>query len=161
MNINTHIEKKKFNIIDLFILISVILIIVTVIFRSYIIDVFSSKEYNTNFEITFVSYNFKKSSYDYLKTTQNVRWLETGIDLGELSSLSKEASKNYVLQSNGTYAIYNSDSEYKITGKINILGLYNQGCYITRNTFVAAGMQITLVIDNVQIPIIITSVKQV
>lgn len=165
-------EKKRFNIIDVMIIIAALLIIVGIIFRAQIIDVFNSGGKHTTFTVTFEADNVPNALADKISDGESVTWLEKTLPLGTLSGIEKTAATVYVPNTvtninplmpdykDGTYSAVASTELTKINGTFTAQGTSKDGCYINGTDFLASGMTVTLVTATTEIQVIITSITE-
>lgn len=153
-------EKKRFNIVDAIIILGVLVIAASIIFRAQIITFFSSDttkdEYTIRFEAEYVD-----NAFIPLITGGNlVTWIDKDVSFGIIERISSsEKAKIYESDANGKLTIFESDTHSKIVGEITVEAISNNGCYIDGIHLIAAGMNVTLSTKNIQFNAVITSVN--
>lgn len=167
MQNNVYEEKKHFNIIDVMIIIGALLIIVGIIFRAQIIDIFTHSGKQTTFSVTFEADNIPLNLSEKIVDGNTVTWLEKSAQLGTLSELKKDAAVIYVPNTvtngdttykDGTFTKITSSDTVKISGTFTAQGNSNDGCYVNGTDFLAIGMTVTLATPTAQFEVIITSI---
>jgi len=159
MNSNNYEEKKRFNIIDTIIILGVLIIALSIIFRTQIITFFSTEtsydEYTISFEIELIN----NENVEMIKSNDSVTWIENDVSFGTIKQLSapKKASI-YETDPDGNITVSESNTHSTLTGTIKLDAISNSGCYVDGMYFVGAGMTVTLATKNVQFTAVITSV---
>ena len=163
-------EKKRFNVIDVMIIIAALLIIFGIIFRAQIIDVFNSGGKQTTFTVTFEADSVPNALAEKIVDGEGVTWLEKSLSLGTLSGIEKTPSTIYVPNTessldslllpykDGTYNALPSAELTKITGSFTALGSSKNGCYVNGTDFLAAGMTVTVVTATAELQVTVTSI---
>ena len=170
---NVYEEKKRFNAIDVMIIISALLIIVGIIFRAQIIDIFNSSGKQTTFTVTFEAEAVPSTLTEKIVSGDPVTWLEKSASLGNLSDIKKDAAVIYVPNTvidpavndgapyrDGTFSAVTSTELSRITGSFTAKGNSNDGCYVNGTDFLAAGMTVTLLTPSAEFSVIITSITE-
>lgn len=161
-------EKKHFNIIDVMIIIGALLIIVGIIFRAQIIDVFVNNGKQTTYTVTFEADAVPNAISENILDGNTVIWVEKSAQLGVLSDLKKEAAVIYVpntsvsegkTYNDGTYSKVTSSDMTRIVGVFTAQGNSNDGCYVNGTDFLASGMTLTLATPTVEFQVVITSIS--
>ena len=156
---NTYENKKRFNIVDAIIILGILVIAASIIFRTQIIMFFSSDTTKSEYTISFDAESIDNDLVSLIKMGAEVTWIENGSSLGTLKNVSSPiASKLYTTDENGTIFVTESKTQSKITGKLTVDAISNNGCYIEGTHFLAAGMTVTLSTKDVQFTAVITSV---
>ena len=163
---NLYEEKKRFNGIDVLIVVLLLLITAVVIFRSQILSLFTVTGTKENCEITFVCERISKDVYEGNikqtgKTTLN--WIDTGKSIGNmtLDSSTVAPSRIYEKQPDGSYTVKFSETEISFGGKIKTSLISNGGYYLNGTEFIAPGMTITVATELAQFNILIIDIKSV
>lgn len=156
---NTYENKKRFNIVDAIIILGVLVIAASIIFRTQIIMFFSSDTTKSEYTISFDAESIDNDLVSLIKTGAEVAWIENGISIGTLKNVSSPiVSKIYTTDENGVISVTESETHRKLTGKLTVDAISNNGCYIEGTHFIAAGMTVTLATKDVQFTAVITSV---
>jgi len=164
MSANQKIEKKtskyRFNVLDAFIILVVILCVVGIYFRSNIESWIGEKKDLKDYQITFVIEKIKSTSDQYINVGDEIRTLN-GVELGTVSSFSSFPAKDYVSDNNGNFVevSYPENTYIDVTvvidcrGVLNDDGFYLGGTYlISPGTVIAASTEImdfTFTVTNI------------
>ncbi len=170
MQNSVYEEKKHFNVIDVMIIIGALLIIVGIIFRAQIINIFTSNGKQTAYTVTFEAESVDNAVAEKIVDGGNVIWIEKSVQLGTLSALQKQPATVYVPNisggspfsapyKDGKYNRISSPNLTKITGSFTAYGNSNGGCYINGTDFLAAGMTVTLATETAEFTAVITSIS--
>lgn len=160
MNKSFYEEKKRFNAIDAFIVLILLVMIAVLIFRSQIIALFNDTGTQKDCEIYFTCESIPMDIYPQITSGSAVTWLESDASLGRLTMISQEPEKAKIYEQTENGLIYReSFTDYEFKGKINGTAISNHGCYIDGTDFLAAGMTITIVAGHVQFTALITAVN--
>lgn len=153
-------ERKRFNAIDVLIILCVALIVLSVVFRGHIINFFSDQENLTEYTVEFISEPTKNEVAAAIVNGASLTWTEYDCLLGSITELSTEKASIHSLDSSGVLHTSLSETESTVNGKIKVFAANNAGCYVSGSHFLAAGMQITLKTDKAQFTVTVTSVTQ-
>ncbi len=151
-------NEKRFNFIDLLIILTVLLIAAAVIFRAQIITFFNDGERRSESVITFKADSVPMSTVEHVKTGTNVRWLERGLELGKLETFTASPAILYVPGLGGTVTTVGDANNCAVVGTIKADIFYDEGCYIEGNAFLAPGMTITLYSDSAQLTVTVVDI---
>ncbi len=143
-------SEKRFNFIDVLIILAVILIIAAVIFRAQIITIFNDGERRSECVIEFQCESVPKECISHIKEGIELSWLEKETSIGKLGKIEVSPAQKYVLKDNGSYEKFDDPLNYFIKGSITADVLYKDGCYIGGTAFLAPGMTITVHSENTQ-----------
>ena len=156
---SSYEEKKRFNIIDFIIILGVLIIAASIIFRTQIITFFSADASNDEYTLTFEIELINNEDAALIDLNDTLTWIENDISFGTIKELSapKKASI-YEKDQNGNIIFSLSETQSTLTGTINLDAITNNGCYVDGMYFVGAGMTVTLATKNVQFTAIITAV---
>ena len=152
-------EKKRFNVIDVLIILGILLIVLALIFRAQIINVFNDTGSRTECRITIIADEIAADTVASIKEGDQVTWLDRDVSIGSIESISSEKATVYVPNYDGSYSPVVSDTLYKLTCTIVTTCLSDNGCYIDGKYFVAKGMTMLLSTQNAQFTVTITAVE--
>ena len=156
---NTYENKKRFNIVDAMIILGILLIAASIIFRTQIIILLNSDTTKNEYTITFEAESVDNAFAGLIKNESEVTWIENGVSLGTLEAVSKPSNALiYSTDENGAISFVESETSSKVTGRLSVKAISNNGCYIDGTHFIAAGMTVTLATKDVQFTAVITSV---
>ena len=158
MNGNIYTDKKRFNAIDVLILLGILLIILGIVFRSTIISIFNDNSNQSPCTITFEAERVPNEVVDLLKEDSSLTWIDKDVSLGTLKNYEVLSSIIYVPKSDGSYEKVTSQTEKRVTGTISTTALNDNGCYIKGTDFLAAGMTVTISTETAVFSAIITSI---
>lgn len=155
----TYEEKRKFNIVDVLIILAILLIAASVIFRSHIINFFNTEITRQECSIYFEAEYVDNASASVLSTDTPLLWIEKNVEFGTIISIfDVQASEMISEDENGNLILTKSDTHSRVTGKINITAVSNNGCYIDGIHFICAGQSLTLSTRSTQFSATITSI---
>ncbi len=156
-------SEKRFNFIDVLIILSVLLILSVTVFRAQIITFFSDSEHRKNCVIHFQSESIPNENLEYLKKEGvPLYWLEQEQKLGTLSEASASPYTIYVDEDgDGKYDPVPDEKNAVLMGTISASVLYDEenGCFVGGTSFIAPGMVITIYSENIQFKITITEIE--
>ena len=153
-------EKKRFNIVDAIIILGVLVIAASIIFRAQIITFFSSDTTKDEYTIRFEADYIDNSLLPFITSGNLVTWIDNDVSLGMIDRISSsEKAKIYESDASGKLTVYESETHSKIVGEITVEAISNSGCYIDGIHLIAAGMNVTLSTKNIQFNAVITSVN--
>ncbi len=151
-------EAKRFNFIDVLIILLLVLIIVGVIFRAQIITFFGDGERRRQCVIEFRADAVPQETVGYVKTGKMYTWVEKDVSLGYLKSVRVSPAVNYIQNPDGTYKTATDPSSYAINGSISAEVLYDDGCYVGGSAFLAPGMELTIHSEDAEFKLIVTAI---
>ncbi len=149
MSINEKSEKR-FNFIDILIILAVLIIAVSIIFRAQLITFFSDGERRSECTIEFQCENVPNESLAFISSGSSLSWLEHEVVIGTLENTEVSPATAYILRNDGSYDKVSDPKNSFIKGTLSADVLYNNGCYIGGTAFLAPGMTITVYSENVQ-----------
>ncbi len=152
-------SEKHFNFIDVLIILSVLLILVTTLFRAQIITLLSDTEHRKNCVIHFQSESVSNESLEYIKEGISLSWNKQ--ELGRLDKFQATDNVKYIQKNNGEYEKVIDTSNSIITGVISASVLYDEenGCFIGGTSLLTPGMLITVYSDKVQLALTVTEIE--
>ena len=152
-------EKKRFNVIDVLIIIGILLIVLALIFRAQIINVFNDKGSRTECRITVVADELPADTATSVKIGDQITWLDREASIGAIERVSIDRATVYVPNSDGSYSPVVSDSLYQLTCTLVTTCLSDNGCYIDGKYFLAKGMTMLLSTPTAQFKVTVTAVE--
>jgi hypothetical protein len=166
MNGNLYEEKKRFNTLDIVIIITAILLILLVIFRSQILSLFTSSGTNESCQVSFVCESVPKEVFDSSiknSTNNTLTWLSSESKLGKMTidQSSIDSARIYEKTSNGKWTYKLSETDVKFNGTVKLTLLSNNGYYVNNKLFIAPGMTITVSTELAQFDILITDITPI
>ena len=154
-------EKKRFNIIDVMIIICAVLIILATVFRAQVISFLSDGENLSEFTVSFESEPIMNSYSGYVVAGKAVEWVEKDKSLGTIRSIDRiEAAKLQSIGADGKFITIISDTSSVIKGTLSIKAADKNGCFVSGTEFIGAGMKLTLQIPNVVFTVNVISVEK-
>ncbi len=151
-------EKKRFNIIDVLIILGILFIVLTLIFRAQIINLFNDKGSRTECRITVIADELPTNTATMIKSGDQMTWLERDASIGTVESVSITPATVYVQGISGSYSPVVSDSLYQLTCTIVTSCLSDNGCYIDGKYFLAKGMKMLLSTPTAQFEVTVISI---
>ncbi len=153
--------KKRFNIIDVLIIVCVAFIALAVVFRGQITAAISAGKNLDSFTVTFESDPMDNMTARTLKAGQSVVWVETDTELGSMYDYSSEAARVYTADRDGKLVESKSDSQSVIKGTMKIRAEYRDGsCYVSGTEFLGGGMKLTLRTEYATFTVTVISVEK-
>ena len=160
MNNNIYEEKKRFNALDVLIIIALLILVVVIIFRAQIISLFTDSGSKETCEISFVCESVSNDVYESIKSDSDVIWLSADKQLGTMiiDQGSTEKARIYDKDEKGKWSLTLSDENTRFTGKISATLITDNGYYVDGTSFIAPGMTITISTELAQFDILITDI---
>ncbi len=155
-------SEKRFNFIDVLIILSVLLILAASLFRAQIITFLSDGEHRKACVIHFQSEEISEENLIYIKDGTEFSWLEREQKLGVLSGKPAVTPATlYIQKDDGTYDKVADPSNAIISGTIKANVLYDEetGCFIGGTSFIAPGMVITVHSKDIQFKLTVTEIE--
>lgn len=152
-------EKKRFNVIDVLIIIGILLIVLALIFRTQIINVFSDEGSRTECRITVIADELPTDTANSVKKGDQITWLDRDVSIGTVESVNLAPSTVYVQGLDGSYTPVVSGSLNQLTCTIVTTCLSDNGCYIDGKYFVAKGMTMLLSTPTAQFKVTVIAVE--
>ncbi len=155
-------SEKRFNFIDVLIILSILLIVAAFIFRTQWITFLNNNESKRNCVIHFQSEGVPEESIEYIKEGMKLSWLERGQTLGTLGKTTVAPDVIYIEGAiTGKYETVGDPKNYTLSGTINASVVYDEekGCFIGGTSFLAPGMVITVYSENVQFELTVTGIN--
>ena len=166
MAVNHKNEKKpskyRFNIIDAFIILVVVLCIVGIYFRSNIESWMGERKDLKDYQITFVVEKIKSTSDQYIAVGNEVR-TENGVSLGTISSFSSFPAKAYVNDASGASVevSYPKDTYIDITVVMDCRGRQKEdGFYLGGTYLLSPGTQIGAETEIMNFTFTVTNISE-
>ena len=155
-------EKKRFNFIDVIILLCVALIVLAVVFRAQITGYIAGGKNLVGYSVAFQSEPVENGIVGYIKSGNTVEWVEKGIEIGTVNALNAPADAEiYTLSSDGKLIVAPSTSAKKLSGTLAIMGYEKDGgCFVSGTEFIGAGMKMTLRSGNTVFTVTVLSVTK-
>ena len=138
-------SKYRFNAIDAFIILVVVLCIVGIYFRSNIESWIGSKKDLSDYQITFVVEKIKATSGEFINVGDRV-YLSNNIVLGSVSGFSNFPAKEYISDSEGNFieVRYPENTYIDITVTVDCRGIKNEdGFYLDGTYLISPGAKLT------------------
>ena len=151
-------EKRKFNAIDIMLILIAVLVTLMIIFRSQLISFFSGTATKTDCEIYFTCESISNELSSEITDGANITWLESKAHLGRFSFTTAIEPTKTIEKSGDNLVVLRSDTTSSFSGVIAGSAISNNGCYIDGADFLAAGMTITMTTGTVQFTALITDV---
>lgn len=166
MALNHRSEKRaskyRFNAIDVFIIVIVILCVLGVYFRSTISSWIGIDKGLKEYEISFVINHVKSTSDQYLSTGNEVR-MSSGVELGTIGKCSSLPAKTYVSDTNGDMieVSYPKDTYIDITGYIICKGIEkDDGFYLSGTYLLSPGTVISASTEMMDFSFTVTGISE-
>ena len=162
MNNNIYEEKKRFNALDVLIVLALIILIVVIIFRAQIISLFTDTKNNEACEIVFVCESVSNDVYQNIKDQSSLIWITADAQLGTMSidQGSEDKARVYEKNEDGKWEMELSEVNTRFTGKIAATLASDNGYYVGGTHFIAPGMTITVSTELAQFNILITDIVE-
>ncbi len=151
-------SEKRFNFIDVLIILAVICIALSVIFRAQLTVLFGNGERRSDCIIEFQSEAVPNESVPYISEGLELSWVESDVKLGTLRAVNISPSDKYILGNDGKYDRFDDKQNSAIVGTISASVLEDDGCYVGGTAFLAPGMTITVCSENVQFEITVLKI---
>lgn len=152
-------EKKRFNVIDVLIIIGILLIVLALIFRAQIINVFNDKGSRTECRITVIADELTTDTATSVKAGDQMTWLDRDVSIGTVESVNTTPSTVYIPNPDGSYSPVVSDTLTQLTCTVITSCLSDNGCYIDGKYFVAKGMTMLLSTTTAQFKVTVIAVE--
>lgn len=152
-------EKKRFNVIDVLIILGILLIVLALIFRAQIINVFNDTGSRTECRITFIADELPNDTANSVRAGEQMTWLDRDISLGAIESVNVSPATVYVQSLDGSYSPVVSDTLKQLTCTVVTTCLPDNGCYIDGKYFVAKGMSMLLSTPTAQFNVTVIAVE--
>lgn len=153
--------KKRFNIIDVLIIVCVAFIALAVVFRGQITAAISAGKNLDSFTVTFESDPVDNMSLRTLKAGQSIIWVEADTELGTMYDYRAEEARIYTAAADGKLVESKSDSQSVIRGSMKIKAEYRDGsCYVSGTRFLGGGMKLTLRTEYATFTVTVISVEK-
>ena len=134
-------SKYKFNILDAFIILVVVLCIIGIYFRSNIESWIGDKKDLKEYQITFVIEKIKSTSDQYINV-DDVIMTTNGVELGTVSSFSSFPAKEFVSDGSGglVEVNYPENTYIDVTVVVNCMGaISDEGFYLNGTYLLSPG----------------------
>ena len=144
-------EKKRFNFIDVVILLCVALIVTAAIFRAQITEYIASGKNLVEYRVSFETDPTEPIFLEHINVGQKVEWVEKGMVIGEISRRDEAPAPEivYSIGSNGNLVTFVNEEEKILKGELSINAYEKNGCFVSGTEFIGAGMKMTLRSNNV------------
>lgn len=128
--------KYRFNAIDAFIILVVILCIVGLYFRSNIESWISSEKELEDYQVTLVVNKIKSTSGQYISAGNEV-YMSSGVLLGAINGFSSFPSKTYITDTlgNSIEVSYPEDTYIDVTLLVDCSGVKNEEGFYLNGTY--------------------------
>lgn len=167
MSVNQKNDKKtptyRFNAIDVFIIVLVILCVVGIYFRSNIKSWIGIDKDLKEYEISFVVKQIKSSSNQYL-TQGNEVYTNNGLYIGAISACSSLPANAYVTNEKGEMiaVTYPEDTYIDVTGTITCKGIQKgDGFYLSGTYLLSPGTVIEARTEVINFTLTITDISEI
>ena len=140
MSANQKNEKKtpkyRFNVLDAFIILVVVLCVVGIYFRSNIESWIGAEKEFKDYQVTFVVQKIKSTSGQYLSAGNTV-YLQNGLELGIVNSFSSFPAKTHINDSTGASVevSYPENTYIDISVTVDCRGVKNEDGFYLNGTY--------------------------
>lgn len=164
-------NRPRFNALDAFIIILIIVAVVGVYFRYSILDFLRSDMTTEQYVISYSIDDVRYTTPNYMQVGDEVYFASNGKLFGTLLRESENqgvlsimpASKEFVDSKGDVKNVFYPNSESRVTAKGRLLceGNYdsNGGFFVDKNTYIAAGQVINVKTDMVSVSMRILSIE--
>lgn len=150
--------KKRFNVVDFFILAAVAACIVGAVLRYNLIDKLNVGAAKDTVEISFYIHNVSDFSAQALTVGDNV--YNGGIYLGKIGTVEISKAEYYFENSEGVVELTYDERRYDVRGTIIGTGtLTEDGFMLNNNTYIAAGKEMLVNTKNISVNMLVTNLN--
>ncbi len=156
-------KNKRFNSIDVFIILLIVLCIAAIYFRGTVASWIGVEKELDEYKITFEVKQIKSTSDKYLITGNDVYMANGGL-LGKLSEKSSLPSKVFVKDQNGKQVevSYPKDTYIDVTGSLTCKGITNDdGFYLNGTYSISPGTVLNVYTDMLDFTITVTDIAKI
>lgn len=154
-------ETKKFQLIDLLIIVCVLLISAVGILRGAITGYIASGKNLTQYIVAFESDDIANSYIGLIKSGETVEWVEKGLMLGSVNAVNPaKPSQIVTVTTDGTIATATSDTTSTVSGTLSVSATDMDGCFVSGTEFIGAGMKMTLKTSSAVFTVTVLSVTK-
>lgn len=152
--------KKKFNIIDIIIVVLVVACTAAVLLRYGVINKVSEKAETVNVEITILIEEISKSSSSAFINGDAFYW--EGINIGTLKSVDIQKARVYIAGENGECVPVEREDKYDVRIVLSASGTYtDSGFMLSGTTYLAPGKRFDIYSLNISTNGLITEIVEV
>lgn len=153
-------NRRRFNIIDLLIILALTAVVVGVAFRYNLVDKIGVRSNEDTVVISFLVQNIKETSADALVLGDMFYIESNGMELGELISKNPTFAEAFVEDSEGKLVKTLNESTNDVRGEIKAKGkIKDEGFMLGGTQFLAAGKEIYVESRNIMVTITVTGVS--
>jgi hypothetical protein len=149
--------KKRFNIVDFFIIAAVIACACGAVLRFNLIEKLNVGAAKDTVEISFYVHNISDYSAQALVAGDNV--YNGSLHMGTLGTIEIGKAEYYIENSEGVLELTYDETRYDIRGTIIGSGtMAEDGFMLNNNTYIAAGKEMLITTKNINVNVLITGV---
>lgn len=150
--------KKRFNVVDFFIIAAVVACAFGAVLRFNLIDKLNVGAAKDTVEISFYIHNISDYSTQALIVGDEV--YNGGVHMGKLGTVEIGKSEYYIENAEGVLELTYDETRYDVRGVIIGSGtMTDDGFMLNNNTYIAAGKEIKISTKNISVNILVTNLS--
>ena len=165
-NRNQESKKGRFNVIDAFIIIVILLCIASVVYRMVNTNAYGGSTEMDEYQVSFEIDNIRQSSVDDIKSGDKVRFKSDNVKIGELAEINDPTPAVGEYNDSGEEVLYPEqtagkypDTRCRVTGTINVRGrMTDNGFLLEGNRYIAPNGEIEIITEHIEATIRITGI---
>lgn len=156
---NENKVRRRFNIIDLFIILAVVAVIVGVALRFNLADKIGVKSNRDTVTVSFIITDIKESSADALVIGDTFFIDANKIELGELISKKPTYAEAFIENDDGVLVKTANENKYDVRGEIRATGrIKDDGFMLGGTQFIAANKILYVYSQHIMVTMTITGI---
>lgn len=151
-------SKKRFNVVDFFIIAAVAACIAGAVLRYNLIEKLNVGAAKDTVEISFYIHNISDYSAQALVVGDSVS--HSGIPVGKIGTIEISKAEYYFENPEGVLELTYDDMRYDVRGTIIGSGTMTEdGFMLNNNTYIAAGKELLVNTKNISVNILVTNLN--
>lgn len=151
-------NKKRFNVVDFFIIAAVAACVIGAVLRFNLIEKLNVGAAKDTVEISFYVHNISDYSAQALSVGDNV--YNGGTYLGKIGTVEISKAEYYFENPEGVLELTYDEMRYDVRGTIIGTGTMTEdGFMLNNNTYIAAGKEMIVTTKNISVNILVTNIN--
>jgi len=152
--------RRRFNIVDLLIILAVIAIVIGVALRYNIADSIGLKSNKDTVTVSFLITDIKETSADAMVIGDKFYLQYNNLELGELMNKKTSNTVSYIENDDGVLVKAENNTRFNVRGEIRATGkLTSDGFMLGGTQYIAAGKDISVYSQHIMVSLLITGIE--
>ena len=164
---NNEVRRGRFNVMDAFIILLILVCIATLVYRLNLIDGMGVSNENEEYTLYFKIEDIRNTSIDSLVPGDNVRIVSTDERVGTLAGLLEHIPALATYTEDGRAIYYPEEvkenkydeTRYYVTGNITVSGrMTDTGFLLNGKTYIAPNSTLEIITEHIQVSIKVVNI---